>query len=189
MKNLFDGLLLYEITLLFLGVLLFVILCIGLLYYILKNEPVNKLLFFFLIPVIMIGYPGINQISISNDKIELTKYQQKLIDNPNDSVAREKVEQITEKLEKRASNPRDLVQISTSNLLLGNTEKAIILANEALTSDQKNIAVLEIKNLASVQLQAQETDTVRRDSQPTESGSRIKPDFQRLKPHLIRNTD
>jgi hypothetical protein len=189
MKNLFDGLFLYEITLLFLGALLFVILCIGLLIYFLKKEPINHLLFFFIIPVIMIGFPGINQISISNDKIELTKNQQKLIDNPNDSVAREKVEQITEKLENRASSPNALVQISTSNLLLGNSEKAIVLADKALASDRENMAAREIKNLASVQMQAQKADTVGVDSLPADRTRVINSDFQRLRPHLMRVTE
>lgn len=188
MEKLFDGLLLYEITLIFLGVLLFVILCIGLMVYILKKEPVKNLLFFFLIPIVMIGFPGINQISISNDKIELTKNQQKLIDNPNDSIAREKVEQITEKLENRASSPQDLVQISTSNLLLGNSEKAISLADKALVSDGENMAAREIKSLASVQLKAQKADTVGSGS-PAESTRIIKSDFQRLRPHLMRVTE
>lgn len=66
MKDLFDGLLLYEITLLMLGVFLFLILSIGLLYYIIKKEQIAKLLFFFFIPIVMIGYPSITQITRSN---------------------------------------------------------------------------------------------------------------------------
>jgi hypothetical protein len=67
MKELLDGLLLYEITLLMLGVFLFLILSIGLLYYIIKKEQIAKLLFFFFIPIVMIGYPSITQITRSNN--------------------------------------------------------------------------------------------------------------------------
>jgi len=67
MKELLDGLLLYEITLLMLGVFLFLILSIGLLYYIIKKEQTAKLLFFFFIPIVMIGYPSITQITRSNN--------------------------------------------------------------------------------------------------------------------------
>ena len=151
MNELFDGLLLYEITLLILGVILFLILSIGLLYYILKKEQIAKLLFFFFIPIVMIGYPSITQISISKDKIELTKLQNQVIDNPGDSVAVKKMEQITEKLERRASSTEDLVQVGTSNLLLGNNEKAENLADKAITKDNTSTAAHDIKRLAKLQ--------------------------------------
>lgn len=151
MNELFDGLLLYEITLLMLGVILFLILSIGLLYYIIKKEQIAKLLFFFFIPIVMIGYPSITQITISNDKIELTKWQNQVLDDPEDSVAVKKMEELTAKLEKRASTPEDLVQVSTSNLLLGNNEKATKLADEALEKDNTITEARDIKKLASLQ--------------------------------------
>jgi hypothetical protein len=135
MKNSFDGLMLYEITLLILGVILFLILSVGLLYYIIKKEQLGKLLLFFFIPIVMIGYPSITQITISNDRIELSKLQRKLLDNPQDSAAVQKMEQLTEKLEKRASTAEDLVQLSTSNLMLGNTDKASAFAEKVLDKD------------------------------------------------------
>jgi len=163
MKELLDGLLLYEITLLILGVILFLILSIGLLYYIIKKEQIAKLLFFFFIPIVMIGYPSITQITISNDKIELTKLQNQVIDNPDDSVAVQKMEELTEKLEKRASTPKDLVQLSTSNLVLGNNEKAETLADKALTQESGNEEARDIKRLivAEERLKAAAAESVR----------------------------
>ncbi len=156
MENLFDGLLLYEITLLILGVVLFLILSIGLLYYIIKKEQIAKLLFFFFIPIVMIGYPSITQITISNDRIELSKLQNKVIEDPEDSVAVQKMEQLTEKLEKRASTTDELVQIGTSNLLLGNNERAENLADEALTKDKTNEAARDVKDMAILQQRIRE---------------------------------
>jgi len=151
MKDLFDGLLLYEITLLILGVILFLILSIGLLYYIIKKEQLAKLLFFFFIPIVMIGYPSITQITISNDKIELSKLQNQVLDDPEDSVAVQKMEHLTEKLERRASSTEDLVQVGTSNLLLGNNEKAANLADKALTKDNTSAEARDVKKLATLQ--------------------------------------
>jgi hypothetical protein len=151
MNDLFDGLLLYEITLLILGVILFLILSIGLLYYILKKEQIAKLLFFFFIPIVMIGYPSITQISISKDKIELTKLQNQVLDDPEDSVAVQKMEHLTEKLERRASSTEDLVQVGTSNLLLGNNKKAANLADKALTKDNTSAAARDVKEMATLQ--------------------------------------
>ena len=155
MKTLFDGLLLYEITLLLLGVILFIILSIGLMYYIIKKEQLKKLLGFFILPIIMIGYPSIKEISISKDRIALTRYQQQYIENPQDSVAKQKVEEITEKLERRASEPKDILQISKSNLLLGNNTKAVNLAEKATEKSTSGSEVeaeaQDIKSLATVQ--------------------------------------
>ena len=192
MKNLFDGLLLYEVTLLILGVILFLILSIGLLYYIIKKEQISKLLFFFIIPIVMIGYPSINQISISKDKLELTKYQQQLIKNPNDSVAMEKVEIITDKLEERATSPKDLVQVSTSNLLLGNNVKAVNLADKALSIDNNNLAARDIKKLVAVQENINKMPEIERDTTKTEraiTDVKVTQDFSNLKPYLIHKSN
>ena len=80
----------------------------------------------------MIGYPSIQQITISADKIDLSKYQQAYIENPNDSIAKQKLENLSEKLEKRAEIPADILQISKTKLLLGKPEEAIIYANKAI---------------------------------------------------------
>lgn len=155
MKDLFDGLLLYEITLLMLGVFLFLILSIGLLYYIIKKEQIKKLFFFFVFPIIMIGYPSIKEVSISKDRFTLTKYQEEYMENPEDSVAKQKVEEFTAKLEDRASSPKDIVQISKSYLLLGESRKATSLADKALekedTEGTANVEARDIKKLAAVQ--------------------------------------
>lgn len=151
MKELFSGLLLYEITLLVLGVFLFLILSAGLLYYIIKKEQIKKLLLFFLLPIVMIGYPSIKEISISKDRISLVKYQDMLIENPEDSVAREKVEEYTGKLEDRASGTDDMIRISKSKLLLGNNKEAVVFANKALAKDSTNQQAQDLKKLLSIQ--------------------------------------
>lgn len=132
MKNLFDNLLLYEVVLMFLGVFLFMILSAALVYFIIKKRAIKSLLIFFIIPIIMIGYPSIQQISISADKIDLSKYQQAYIENPNDSIAKQQLETLAAKLETRAESPEDIVQISKTKLLLGKPEEAIIYANKAI---------------------------------------------------------
>ncbi len=151
MNYLFDGLNLYEIIMLVLGVFLFFILSIGLLYYIIKKEQFGKMLLFFVIPIIMIGYPSIKEISISNNKILLSKYQKDLIENPENTDARVKVEELTEKLEGRARKSEDIVQISCSKLLLGKMDEAAVLAEKAIAKDATNREAKTIKNLLIIE--------------------------------------
>lgn len=187
MNGIFSGLLLYEIVLLILGVFLFLILSAGLLFYIIKKEQIKKLLLFFVLPIFMIGYPSIKEVSISKDRIQLTKYQEQFIQNPGDSVARQKVEEYTEKLEDRASNSDDMVQISKSKLLLGNYHDAADIADKAVTKESTNDEARKIRSLATLEKAVQE--------QPDENAIKVQldsikkdlpvaTDFQKLKPFL-----
>lgn len=193
MENLFSGLLIYEITLLLLGVFLFLILSIGLLYYIIKKEQIKKLLLFFIVPIVMIGYPSIKEISISKDRIALIKYQDLLVENPSDSVAKEKVEEYTEKLERRAVSSEALVQISKSNLLLGNNDEAVAYANKALVKDNTNQKARDLRELVTVQEKMEEQ--VRRQPSAISDTTRLKnmiqdvevtDDLNNLKPFMIK---
>ncbi|MBL4604879.1 MAG: hypothetical protein JKY02_04240 [Flavobacteriaceae bacterium] len=139
MDALFNNLFIYEIILLFLGVFLFMILSISFVYYIIKGKEIKKLLFFFMIPIIMIGYPSIQEIQIEKDKIAFTKYKERIKENPNDSIAIEKTEELVEKLESRASTPKDMAQISEAYLLLDKPEKAIVLADKAIAKEKSNL--------------------------------------------------
>ncbi|MCG2418338.1 hypothetical protein K8089_04830 [Aequorivita sp. F47161] len=149
MKNLFENLFLYEIVLLFLGIFLFLLLSVALVYYIIKKEEIKKLLIFFVISLLMIGYPSIQQISISADKFELTKVQEDYIENPNDSIAKQKLEALTQKLEKRAESARDILQISKSKLLLGNTDGAIEFANKAIEKEYNENKQVKTPDISS----------------------------------------
>ncbi|MHA7059788.1 hypothetical protein ACWGOQ_0021350 [Aquimarina sp. M1] len=143
METLLNDLHLYELVLLFLGIFLFLILSSGLLYYIIKKEEIKKLLLFFPIPILMIGYPSIKEVTISNDKIAFSKYQEEYIQNPNDTIVKQKLKKITQKLEERAKTPEDIIQISKAKLLLGNTTEAIEYADKAIETKKERIESVE----------------------------------------------
>lgn len=179
METLFDNLLLYEIVLLFLGVFLFLILSIGLAYYIIKKEKFKKLLLFFPISIIMIGYPSIQEIRIEKDKITIIKYIDEVLENPDDIEVRNELAKVTKKLEKRASTPEDLKVVSIANLLLGNSEKVVELTNKAIDektegkpvvqedSTTKNTSIknfIEIRKLATLQNEFKKDSTIKIDT-------------------------
>jgi len=123
----------YELVLLGLGIFLFLILSIGLIYYILK----------------MIGYPSIKEVSISHDRIEFSKTQEDYANNPEDDTKRQKLEELIDKLEKRATTPEDIIQISKAKLLLGNTTEAIRYADMVIEMEKdkkENTTSVETSN-------------------------------------------
>ncbi|MEW7289056.1 hypothetical protein [Aquimarina sp. 2304DJ70-9] len=137
MKSIFDNLYLYEIVLLFLGVFLFMLLCAGLVYFIIKKDDLKKLLLFFPIPIIMIAYPSIQEIQIEKDKIALKKFSNEVIENPQDTIAQKELTKVTNKLEKRATDIEDIKAVAEANLLLGNSEKVIDLTNKIIEEESQ----------------------------------------------------
>ncbi len=86
--KLFEGLLGYEALLMALGALLFIVLVGIMLFYVVKERPIKPLLAFFALPVLMIGFPGIEKVKFG-DSVELvTKSLEVLEANPDDTEAR-----------------------------------------------------------------------------------------------------
>ena len=184
MGSVFDNLHIYEIVLLGLGVLLFFVLITTFIIYVLKNEPVKKLLLFFPFPIIMIAYPSIQGIEIAKDKIKIEKIQEDLMSNPTDSVAREKTTQYTHHIEERASTVKDFNIVSKSNLLLGNTEKAITFADKALQKDKNNQIAFDLKKLAEYNQALQKNDSLflKNTQIPT-----VSPELNSVKKHIRKS--
>lgn len=135
MKGLLENLHLYEIVLLFLGVFLFIILSGALIYYVVKREEIKKLLLFFLIPIIMIGYPSIQEFQFNSALGDLSFYKEKIIENPNDAEAKVKMEKLILKVADRVKSPKDIAEISEAYLLLDKPQKAIVYADKALAKE------------------------------------------------------
>lgn len=134
-----SNLLLYEIVLLILGAILFILLCCALVYSILKKEPIKRFLLFFPIAIAMIAYPSIQELRYENGKISLTTQQEELISNPEDEETRKNLQETADKLENRASTAEDYLELSNSYLLLEESEKAIKLALEGKEKKAKEL--------------------------------------------------
>jgi hypothetical protein len=134
--NLFEGLFLYEIVLLFLGVLLFLVLVFVLVYYVLKKRAIKGLLFFFSIPIIMIGFPGIQKVKFDNGVVEIEKGTEKMEQNPSDTTGRSALRTNIAELEKRpVSSPGILVNVARAHAAAGDTLKALTYVDSALKAN------------------------------------------------------
>jgi len=147
-----SNLLLYEIVLLVLGAILFLLLCCALVYSILKKEPVKRFLLFFPIAIAMIAYPSIQELRFENGKISMTTQQNELLANPDNEETRQDLEENAIKLEGRATTAEDYFNLSETYFLLEDPEKAIELALEGkekkaaelgYTGDDENTEVPE----------------------------------------------
>ena len=101
MKKLFDGLLGFEIILLVLGMLLFIVLLGILLIHVRRQTDTKSVLPFFVLAVAMIAFPGIQSIKFSNDGAEILKETEELKQDPTDPARKEELRQSVVELESR----------------------------------------------------------------------------------------
>jgi tetratricopeptide (TPR) repeat protein len=142
----FDGLYLFEWVLMALGVILFIVLVIAFFYQLTHNRSVGMLLAFFMVPIAMIGYPSLQSIQISDNKVSLEKKADAVLANPADTTARKELQQQVEKLNSRSfSDPATLTTISKAEFALGNDQVAKNNLEKALQKDPQLPAAKQLQ--------------------------------------------
>jgi hypothetical protein len=125
MTNFLDPLYSYEIAMLVLGVVLFLVLVIILLKLVNNGKPFGALLLFFAIPVVMIGYPTIQSVSFGDGVVTITKAAAQLQKDPTNTTLRHTLQQAVEKTASRpATNPRTMAKIAAGQFALGDRAAA-----------------------------------------------------------------
>jgi tetratricopeptide (TPR) repeat protein len=146
MDKLFDGLYGYEILLATLGTLLFVLMIPMLLRQVWRDKPYGGLLMFFILPVGMIGFPGIKSFQYQKGVISLEKDAHDLRQNPTDAALRQKVAQQVEEVGSRPSNDPDTkTKVAQAQFDLGNHQAAETAVDEVLKVQPKSSAALQLK--------------------------------------------
>src|SRR5258707_15277758 len=93
-----------EVVLLILGIVLFVVLVIAFFYQLTHQRSLAALLGFFILPVVMIGYPTITSIQYQNGVLTVQKTTERLLDNPADPQSRQALEEKDQQIASRASS-------------------------------------------------------------------------------------
>lgn len=130
LEKLFDGLLGYEIVLLALGTLLFLVVLLLLICNVIRDRAYSGLLMFLLVPIAMIGYPGIQKLKFENGIVEIERYQKVEAKLPASPDARKQVEETLEFVNRRATTPRTKIGVANTYRVLGDTDKAYGIARK-----------------------------------------------------------
>ncbi len=150
----------YEIVLLILGVVLFLVLIFAFLYQILHGKKVSALLAFFVLPIAMIGYPSIHSLQYKDGVLTLEKSTQDLLKNPLDAAARAKVEQEVSDLSKRpAKDPKDATIVAKAQFAVGDESGAAQTLNGVLQKDPNYAEALQLRNKMELVHQLEELAT------------------------------
>jgi tetratricopeptide (TPR) repeat protein len=146
-KGLYPG----EVILLILGVVLFVVLVIAFLYQLMHQRSLAALLGFFLLPVVMIGYPTITSLQYGNGVLTVQKTTDQLLNNPADPQSRQALEQQIQQIAPRASsNPADTVTLAKAQFALGHEADAAQNLQKALQAKADLPEALALKTKMEV---------------------------------------
>ena len=144
--QLFDGLYLYEIVLLVLGVVMFLVLLYFLASYLKTGKPVTSLLLFFAISLVMIAYPSVQSFDISATEVKIQTEAAQVEQNPNDQTARLALTKSVAAIANRPlSDPTAVTALARAQLALGDTAAAQQNVQKVLQKTPNAPAAVQLK--------------------------------------------
>jgi len=129
----FDGLHSYEVVLMVLGIVMFVMLAAVMLLYVYRERKLTALLPFFMLPVVMIGFPAFQKISFGKDVVSVEKALATVEDHPGDTKAREQLEESVKHVAQRPTTDSKVnLTLARAYKALGQRDRALDRVNSAL---------------------------------------------------------
>ncbi|SYZ71902.1 hypothetical protein TRIP_C20017 [Candidatus Zixiibacteriota bacterium] len=131
--KIFEGLVLYEIALLCLGILMFILLLFILMYFVFKKRSVKVLMFLFPFPIIMIAYPSVKSVQFGNGITITKELTAQLKNDPKDKEAKSAlVGKLNELQDKYINDPATFLVFANAHAALGDTSMAVNFIDSAL---------------------------------------------------------
>jgi hypothetical protein len=173
--SLLQGLHLYELVMMVLGVILFFRVL-----FLMQSNPKSAVAYF-LVSAIFIGWPSVKSIEIGGAVANLSGETDKLLQNPTNSATRQAIEENLKKVEGRsASDPRTAAVIARAQFAIGNEPAAEASLKQALKGDPTlPEAVALQQKIASIQKLDELTQQVKNNPQDD-------PAKQQLAQHLAQ---
>jgi hypothetical protein len=136
-KSLFEGLRGYEILMVVLGTLFFIVLLVRLLR---TRDNYGGLIAFFLLAIVMIGYPSIQKIKYDNGVVEIDKIGSGEVPPPSDPKARASVAETLAFVEQRAPTPITQARVAAAYQKIGDAGKALDIAQKVAPGASPQVA-------------------------------------------------
>ena len=144
-----EGLFLYEVVLLILGVVMFVALVGILIYYVKQRRQIKPLLLFFGLPVVMIGFPAIKKITFNRDGMEIEKKTAEIAAKPPSAIPTADKTDLRTAIEDYRARADDsagaLIKVARAEVVLGAEDNAARTLAQALRQDPKSMVALDLK--------------------------------------------
>ena len=149
--KLLDGLHFYEIVMLVLGILLFLVLVFAFVSFVVKGKPFGGLLAFFAVPIAMIGYPSIKSSEISQDTVKIEKITEELRQKPTNTTLRQELRTTTDQVASRpVTSAGRATIIANAQFALGDDSAATATLAQALRIDPNAPKAAELQQKIEV---------------------------------------
>ena len=143
----FEGLHSYEVVLMMMGIVMFVMLAAVMFLYVHRGHKLTTLLPFFMLPVVMIGFPAFQKISFANDVVSVEKNVEKLAENPGDANARRHLAETVKQLEQRPiKDPKTNLTLARAYKTLGRADRAAERVDSALKVNPNLSEAIRLRN-------------------------------------------
>ena len=127
-----------------LGTILFAMLLVVLLIYVFQKRALTTLFPFFLLPVVMIGFPAFQKISYANGTLELEKSVQKVTASGGDAkAAAELMKDLNRVAPRAAGDPNASLAVARAYKALGEPQRALE-AVEAIPEKKRPPAAVKL---------------------------------------------
>jgi tetratricopeptide (TPR) repeat protein len=144
--QLLDGLYLYEVVLLALGVVLFLVVLAAFVALLSKGKSYSKLLPFLLVSLLMMGYPSVKSVSYNNGVVTVDTATTELQENPTDATVRQKLQTAVQDTAARpTTDPKILAAIAAGQFALGDHSAAETNLKMALQKSPQLPAALALE--------------------------------------------
>jgi hypothetical protein len=145
--GLFEGLYLYEIILLVLGVVFFLVLLYVLITYVKARRSIKTLALFFLFPIVMIGYPSIKSVEFGNGIGKTETKSEELEKDPQNMEKQSELKKEIKNLGDRPlSTPQALISLSRAHLLTKDTATAKVYADSAVKLSPNSLIIRNFRD-------------------------------------------
>jgi hypothetical protein len=129
----FEGLYPFERVLMVLGIILFALAAFAFVTFVVQKRRLGPLLAFFLLPVLMIGFPAVQKISYDNGKLTFEMNLRRFLENPGDPKARTDLQASVEKMAGRsAADPQTGLMVAQAFQALDMPQRALTQVDSVL---------------------------------------------------------
>jgi hypothetical protein len=142
------SLLLYELVLLIAGGILFLALVFMLVFSLMRNKPIKNVFWFFIFPIIMMGFPSLQSFTFENGKIEIKKLTAEVKNDPANEEKRAELEKAIVAINpSRIENDAEAsTTVAEAQLELGNIPESEKAIQNSLDLEKNNPKAIDLNN-------------------------------------------
>ncbi len=146
LEKLVDGLLLHEIAMFVFGGLFFLVLLFLIILFALRKRPLKSLLPFFVLPIIMLGWPSIAKIQLTNEGLAFERMLNEVQKDPDNEEKKLELQAHIDQLEGRnVQNPEILVNLARGKYALGQDAEALNTIDKIPETIQEEVGAEGLK--------------------------------------------